>query len=128
MTTPPRRKIVHIVTKHIRDRYPRVLENDDVAEALGLTREQVRNCVRTYMTAHTDIVEDGPYRYVATSPNDRPTHAAVSGVPYASAPAPTIDHNVGCDFKLVRPLDDDHALLAGPQESVWLAERIKLQP
>jgi len=77
---PGRKKFVHTVTKYIRDRYPRVLENDDIANALGLTREQVRNSVRNYINREDthDIIEDGPYRYVATSPNDTPVHP-VSG-------------------------------------------------
>lgn len=131
--TPGRKKIVHIVTKYIRDRYPRVVENDDIADALGLRREQVRNSIRNYMNEHGEaggIVEDGPYRYVATSPNAsalNPHESPVSGVPQPPA-AVVANGVVGCDFKPVRVIDEEHVVLTGPQETVWLAERIRLQP
>lgn len=116
-----RRKIVHIVTKYVRDRYPRVLENDDVAEALGLTREQVRNCIRGYMVAHDDIVEDGPYRYVAVSPNKM--HAAINR-PISGAPTNgiiNVSSGEAPQFRFLLVVQDGEVLLQDQDRNVWRA-------
>jgi hypothetical protein len=125
--TPGRKKLVHTVTKYIRDRYPRVLENDDIAEALGLTREQVRNCVRNYMNREDthDILEDGPYRYVAVSPNE--THVApVSGGPVLNG---SVDLRTRGDgptptFRYLTTLGDGSVLLQDDAKDVWQATRL----
>lgn len=120
----PRRKLVHLVLKYVEDRAPREIFNDDLASGLGITREQARSCVNNYLRAHGDdaeIAETRPWYYVWNGARATP----VSGVP--QSPAAALNGAVGCDFKLVRAVDDDHAVLTGPEASVWLAERVKLQ-
>lgn len=124
--TPGRRKLVHIVTKYVRDRYPRVVENDDIAQALGLTREQVRNSIRNYMNAQgseSDIVEDGSYRYVAVSPNE--SHAAAK--PTSGAPTNHIV-NVGDgpapNFRYLLTVGDGEVLLQDDVKDVWSARKL----
>jgi hypothetical protein len=122
-----RRKLVHIVTKYIRDRYPRVLENDDIAEALGLTHAQVRNCVRNYIARPDvhDIIEDGPYRYVAVSPNDVHLPHPVSGGPATHSLDGTILVNAGASdapvFRFLLVVSDGEVLLQDQDKNVWKA-------
>jgi hypothetical protein len=123
-----RRKLVHSVTKYIRDRYPRVLENDDIADALGLTREQVRNCVRNYMNREDthDIVEDGPYRYVAVSPDAPRTVTPISGGPVLNGGVDlrTLGDGPTPTFRYLTTLGEGSVLLQDDVKDVWQATRL----
>ena len=124
---PGRKRLVGTITKYIRDRYPRVLENDDIADALGLERHQVRNSIRNYMNEHPgEFVEDGPYRYVAVTPNNHHT-APVSGAPVATTPAfvhglrQAMNDDDAPTFRFLTIVQDGAVLLQDQDKNVWKA-------
>jgi len=124
---PGRRKIVNHITKYIRDRYPRVLENDDIAEALGLERHQVRNSIRNYMNEHPgEFVEDGPYRYAAVSPNTGHAVAPTSGGPVLNGGVDlrTLNDGPTPTFRYLTTLGAGDVLLQDDAKDVWQATRL----
>lgn len=107
MTDKPKSKhrISHIIVKAIRDRAPNETYNDELARALKLTREQVRNSTRQLMRDHPEfgIRETSPYYYVydatlvptGSAPVSAvphiPTYEELGGEPVAGAYARTMD-------------------------------------
>lgn len=64
------RKLSPDIVAHICERAPRYVHNDDIATALGVTREQVRNSTRQLMKAHPEygVTEVSPYVYAWSPP------------------------------------------------------------
>jgi hypothetical protein len=77
-TPPPgKKKIIHLIVKHIKDRAPREIFNDDIAKALDLDPRAVRNSIRNWIRDHADagIEETSPYYYTGVDPSIRPVSA-----------------------------------------------------
>lgn len=136
----PKRKINHLLIKYIRDRAPRELHNDDIAEAFQLTREQVRNSMRQHMKAHPEdgIIEASPYVYtcVLNPPVSAQPLTAGGGwvasssnleIPSVSMRRGGINANdpvIVCDFVVVKRQNDVIVLQDTDDNSLWVARKL----
>lgn len=127
---PTKRKISPTLIKYVRDRAPREVHNDDIAEALDLTREQVRNSLRTVVKVHPEqgIVEPSPYVYTYAKPSTDPVVTTNYAIPAVNVTRGVMAYPTSqtetCDFTVVTRTKDVIILCDTEDESLWAARRI----
>ena len=136
---PVYRKLSPGIIQFIRSRAPREVHNDDVATALGVTREQVRNSTRQMIKAHPEygVTEVSPYVYTWSSPASTSEVSATGGW---VGPHPSLDLSIPavsvrrggvtaaaestCDFVLIKRSGDVIVLEDTDDHTLWVARKL----